>query len=192
MPFPFRKYSLVCKAGFKPQDIMFTPNCVSIEEILEGVKLGVKINIDNISILEQFGNIYGNKIPVCIRINPHILAGGHDKISTGHIDSKFGISIYQMPHVHRVVEATNMRVEGLHMHTGSDILDVEVFLRGAEIMLDVARNFPDLNYVDFGSGFKVPYKPDDYFTDIESLGKDLTRLFKKFCKEYGTGTYPDI
>jgi diaminopimelate decarboxylase len=180
-----QEVQLGLQAGFKPQDIMFTPNCVSIEEIIEGVKLGVKINIDNISILEQFGNLYGNKIPVCVRINPHIMAGGNDKISTGHIDSKFGISIYQMPHVHRVVEATNIRVEGLHMHTGSDILDVEVFLRGAEIMLDVARDFPDLNYVDFGSGFKVAYKPEDYFTDIESLGKDLTRVFKKFCREYG-------
>jgi diaminopimelate decarboxylase len=180
-----QEVQLGLQAGFKPQDIMFTPNCVSIEEIIEGVKLGVKINIDNISILEQFGNLYGNKIPVCVRINPHILAGGHEKISTGHIDSKFGISIYQMPHVHRVVETTNIKVEGLHMHTGSDILDVEVFLRGAEIMLDVARSFPDLNYVDFGSGFKVAYKPEDYFTDIESLGKDLTRVFKKFCKEYG-------
>jgi diaminopimelate decarboxylase len=137
-----QEVQLGLQAGFKPQDIMFTPNCVSIEEIIEGVKLGVKINIDNISILEQFGNLYGNKIPVCVRINPHIMAGGNDKISTGHIDSKFGISIYQMPHVHRVVEATNIRVEGLHMHTGSDILDVEVFLRGAEIMLDVARDFP--------------------------------------------------
>lgn len=180
-----QEVQLGLQAGFKPQDIMFTPNCVSIEEIIEGVKLGVKINIDNISILEQFGNLYGNKIPVCVRINPHILAGGHEKISTGHIDSKFGISIYQMPHVHRVVEATNITVEGLHMHTGSDILDVEVFLRGAEIMLDVARSFPDLNYVDFGSGFKVAYKPEDYFTDIDNLGKDLTRVFKKFCKEYG-------
>jgi diaminopimelate decarboxylase len=180
-----QEVQLGIRAGFEPQDIIFTPNCVSIEEILEGIKLGVKINIDNISILEQFGNLYGDKIPVCIRINPHIMAGGHNKISTGHIDSKFGISIYQMPHVHRVVEATNIRVEGLHMHTGSDILDVEVFLRGAEIMLNVAKEFPDLAYVDFGSGFKVPYKPDDYFTNIESLGKDLTRLFKKFCREYG-------
>ena len=180
-----QEVQLGLKAGFSPQDIMFTPNCVSIEEILEGVKQGVRINIDNISILEQFGNLHGNRVPVCIRINPHILAGGHEKISTGHIDSKFGISIYQLPHVHRVVEATNLKVEGLHMHTGSDILDVDVFLRGAEIMLDVARSFPELDYIDFGSGFKVPYKPDDYFTNIDSLGKDLARRFKKFCKEYG-------
>ncbi|MBN1413706.1 MAG: diaminopimelate decarboxylase [Bacteroidales bacterium] len=173
------------KAGFNPKDIIFTPNCVSIEEIQEGASLGVKINIDNISILEQFGHLYGNAMPVCIRINPHILAGGNTKISTGHIDSKFGISIYQLPHVLRVVEANHMKVEGLHMHTGSDILDVEVFLRGTEIMLETAKNFHELDYIDFGSGFKVPYKPDDYFTDIDMLGKDLTRSFKKFCKTYG-------
>ncbi len=180
-----QEVQLGIRAGFQPQDIIFTPNCVSIEEIQEGVGLGVKINIDNISILEQFGHLYGNTIPVCIRINPHILAGGNNKISTGHIDSKFGISIYQLPHVLRVVETNHMKVEGLHMHTGSDILDVGVFLRGAEIMLDSAKNFRELNYIDFGSGFKVPYKPDDYFTDIDMLGKDLTRLFNKFCKSYG-------
>ena len=180
-----QEVQLGLKAGFTPKDIIFTPNCVSIEEIQEGASLGVRINIDNISILEQFGHIYGNSIPVCIRINPHILAGGNTKISTGHIDSKFGISIYQLPHVLRVIETNRMKVEGLHMHTGSDILDVDVFLRGTEIMLETAKSFPELDYIDFGSGFKVPYKPDDYFTDIDVLGKDLTRLFKKFCKSYG-------
>jgi len=113
------------------------------------------------------------------------MAGGHDKISTGHIDSKFGISIYQMPHVHRIVDTIGIRVEGMHMHTGSDILDVDVFLRGAEVMFDVARSFKNLDYIDFGSGFKVPYKPDDYSTDIDSLGKELSKRFKKFCKDYG-------
>ena len=180
-----QEVELGLKAGFLPKDIIYTPNCVSLEEIEKVVKMGVHINIDNISILEQFGNIHGSEIPVCIRINPHILAGGNTKISTGHIDSKFGISIYQMPHVNRVVEANNMKVEGLHMHTGSDILDVEVFIKGTEIMLDVAKNFKDLEYIDFGSGFKVPYKPDDYSTDIDLLGKELTKKFKSFCKDYG-------
>lgn len=173
------------KAGFKPENIMYTPNCVSFEEIQLAVEAGVSINIDNISILEQFGNTYGNEVPVCIRINPHILAGGNPKISTGHIDSKFGISIYQMRHVHRVIKSGNIRVEGLHMHTGSDILDVDVFLRGAEILLDTAHHFPDLKYVDFGSGFKVPYKPNDGSTDIEQLGEKLGKRFNDFCEEYG-------
>ena len=180
-----QEVELGLKAGFNVRDIIYTPNCVSIDEIEKVVKLGININIDNISILEQFGLLHGKKIPVCIRINPHIMAGGNQKISTGHIDSKFGISFYQMPHVHRVIAANNMKVEGLHMHTGSDILDVDVFIKGTKILLDVAKDFKELKYIDFGSGFKVPYKSDDIYTDIEVLGNELTKQFTEFCKNYG-------
>jgi diaminopimelate decarboxylase len=180
-----QEVTLGLRAGFDPQDILFTPNCVSIEEIEEAMELGVRINIDNISILEEFGNKHGSKVPVCIRINPHILAGSNHKISTGHIDSKFGISIYQMPHVHRIVETNHMKVEGLHMHTGSDILDVEVFLRATEIMFETAKSFRGLDYIDLGSGFKVPYRADDIETDVEALGQHLSTRFNEFCREYG-------
>jgi diaminopimelate decarboxylase len=173
------------KAGFTPEEIIYTPNCVSMEEIDLAVKEGVMINIDNISILEQFGLKYGNTVPICIRINPHVMAGGNINISTGHIDSKFGISIYQMRHVDRVVKNTGLNVIGLHMHTGSDIVDVDIFLRAADILFEQAEHFPDLTFIDFGSGFKVPYKPDDHSTDIEELGEKLTARFKEFCSEYG-------
>ncbi len=172
------------QVGFKPEDIIYTPNCVSLEEIKMAVEYGVKINIDNISILEQFGQELKN-VPVCIRINPHIMAGGSAKISVGHIDSKFGISFHQMPLVKRVVEATGLKVEGIHMHTGSDIMDSEVFLMGAEILFNTAKDFPDLQYIDFGSGFKVPYKPNDISTDIEDLGEKISARFNAFCEEYG-------
>ena len=173
------------KAGYDPEEILFTPNSVSFKEIQEGIELGLKINIDNISILEQFGHLYHQKIPVCLRINPHIMAGGHSNISTGHIDSKFGISILQMRHVHRVINTNNIRVEGLHMHTGSDILDADVFIQAAGIIFDVAKEFNDLQFIDFGSGFKVAYREGDVTTDIHSLGKKLSKSFNNFCKEYG-------
>lgn len=172
------------KAGFAPEDIMYTPNCVSLEEIEMAVKEGVRINIDNISILEQFDESHKD-IPVCIRINPHIMAGGSSKISVGHIDSKFGISIHQMPLVHRVIQTTGLKVEGIHMHTGSDILDADVFLRGAEILFNIAKEFDDLEFIDFGSGFKVPYKENDISTDIEELGEKISVRFNEFCKDYG-------
>ncbi len=171
-------------AGFLPEEILYTPNCVSIEEMEQAVGLGVKVNVDNISMLEQFGQRFPN-YPLCLRINPHIMAGGNSKISTGHIDSKFGISFHQLPLVQRIIKATGIIVEGLHMHTGSEILDSEVFLTGAEILLNVADSFPDLTYVDFGSGFKVPYKENDIETDIEDLGIQITKRFKAFCKSYG-------
>jgi diaminopimelate decarboxylase len=180
-----QEVELGLKAGFKPKDILFTPNCVSMEEIDEGVALGVRINIDNLSILEQFGDKYGDKVPVGIRLNPHVMGGGNAKISTGHIDSKFGISIYQMPHLLRVIETNNMKIDGIHMHTGSDILDAEVFLRAANILLDTAKNFQNLSYIDFGSGFKVPYKEGDIATDIQDFGKQLTIRIKEFYEDYG-------
>lgn len=173
------------KAGFPPEDILYTPNCVSFEEIKTAVGLGISINIDNISILEQFGNEYGNTVPVCIRINPHVLAGGNSHIQTGHIDSKFGISLHQIRHVMRVVSANNIHVVGLHMHTGSDILDAEVFTRAAELLFDIASDFKDLQYIDLGSGFKVAYRQDDVTTDVERLGKVLGDRFLEICKDYG-------
>ena len=171
-------------AGFAPHDIIFTPNGVSLEEIEEVAKLGVQINIDNLSILELFGQKHP-ETPVCIRINPHVMAGGNSKISVGHIDSKFGISIYQVPHIKRVVENTGMHINGIHMHTGSDILDIDTFIRATEILFDVATQFDNLDFIDFGSGFKVPYKEGDISTDIEQLGKQLSKRFNHFCKEYG-------
>lgn len=171
-------------AGFKPESIIFTPNGVSLEEIEEAAALGVQINIDNLSILEQFGSKHPD-IPVCIRINPHVMAGGNSKISVGHIDSKFGISIHQIPHLLRIVEVTNMNINGIHMHTGSDILDIDVFLYASEILFETAKNFKDLEFIDFGSGFKVPYKAGDIETNVDELGKKLTKKFNTFCKDYG-------
>ncbi len=171
-------------AGFEPHQIIYTPNGVSFEEIEEVAQLGVQINIDNLSVLEHFGTKYPN-VPVCIRINPHVMAGGNSNISVGHIDSKFGISIHQMPHILRIVENTKMHINGIHMHTGSDILDIEVFLYAAEILFDAAKNFKTLDFLDFGSGFKVPYSKGDIETDIEELGKKLSKRFNAFEKEYG-------
>ena len=171
-------------AGYEPDKIFYTPNGVSLEEIEEVNTMGVQINIDNLSILEQFGTKYP-EVPVCIRINPHVMAGGNANISVGHIDSKFGISVHQLPHLVRIVENTKMNIVGIHMHTGSDILDIEVFLYAAEILFDAAKSFKNLEFLDFGSGFKVPYKKDDIETDIEELGKKLSKRFNAFCTEYG-------
>ncbi len=181
----FQEIELALHAGFSPGDILFTPNCVSIEEYRAAVERGVRINIDNISVLDRFGHEYGARVPVCIRVNPHIYAGGSHHLQTGHIDSKFGISIHQMRHVHRIVSSHGMKVDGLHMHTGSDILEPEVFLRGAELLYETAKDFPDLRFIDLGSGFKVPYKEGDVTTDIARLGDAISRSFSSFCSSYG-------
>ncbi|MDR6300388.1 diaminopimelate decarboxylase [Mesonia maritima] len=179
-----QEIKLGLEAGVTPDKIIYTPNGVSMEELEMAVELGVQINIDNLSVLEQFGTKFP-KTPVCIRINPHVMAGGNTNISVGHIDSKFGISIHQMPHLLRIVENTKMNINGIHMHTGSDILDVEVFLYASEILFDAAKNFKDLEFLDFGSGFKVPYHENDISTNVEEFGKKLSKRFNQFCNTYG-------
>lgn len=176
---------LALRAGFQPSQIMFTPSGVDFGEITEGVKLKLTINLDNLSALEKFGQKYQGTYPASIRLNPHIMAGGNYKISTGHSNSKFGISVYQLPEIHDVVKRHNMTINGLHIHTGSDITESEVFLKMADILFGVARDFPQLRFLDFGSGFKVAYKEDDIVTNVYDLGLKLTKVFNEFCQSYG-------
>ncbi len=173
------------KAGYKAQEIMYTPSGVSFAEIEEAVALGLIINIDNIPTLRWFGQEYGGRIPCFVRVNPHVRAGGNAKIQVGHIDSKFGVSVTQMAEVRQVVNSLSIDVCGIHMHSGSDIVDNELFLAAAQAVFEAATGFPNLKYIDLGSGYKVPYKPGDKETDIEGLGKSLGSAFKDFCQKTG-------
>ncbi len=176
---------LAVKAGFIPKEIMFTPSCVHFDEIVAGVEMGMYINLDNLSVLEKFGKKYGNRYPCCIRLNPHILAGGNYKISTGHESSKFGISVFQLQQVMEIVANYRIEVNGLHIHTGSEISDTEVYLKMAEILFGVAAEFPSLKFIDFGSGFKVAYKEGDMVTNVYDLGMKLGKAFREFYERYG-------
>ncbi|MBC7450195.1 MAG: diaminopimelate decarboxylase [Cytophagales bacterium] len=176
---------LALKAGFDAKSIMFTPNCVDFSEIEEAVTLGVQINIDNLPFLTRFGKQYGNTVSCCIRVNPHINAGGNEKIMTGHKGSKFGISIEQINEVYEIVDEYEIKVNGVHVHSGSDFKNADAFVRAAEIVYSVAMQFTELTFLDFGSGFKVAYKEGDYTTDIEELGKKMSDSFKAFCFNYG-------
>jgi diaminopimelate decarboxylase len=172
-------------AGSSAAEIMYTPSGVSFAEIQEAVQIGVMVNVDSLPLLEKFGQTYGSTVPVCIRINPHILAGGNLKISTGHKDSKFGISIEQLPQILELVKRYQIPVAGLHLHTGSDIYDAAVFLKGGNVLFESAMQFPDLRFLDFGGGFKVAYSSEDKATDIPELGRIVSAAFQEFCKTYG-------
>ncbi len=171
--------------GFTPDQIGYTPSGVQWSEIEEAVALKVKIHLDSVPLMQRFGERFGASVPVGLRLNPHVLAGGNLKISTAHERSKFGISILQLDDIHAVREKTGLIIEGLHQHTGSEIKESETFLQVAEIMLDAAKKFPDLRYLDFGGGFKVPYKPNEKGTDMAHVGAAIGERFNRFCKEYG-------
>ncbi len=169
-------------AGFVPSQILYTTNGIAFDEIKEAVALGVHVNIDSLSNLDKFGAAYGNAYPVGIRLRPNIMAGGNLKISTGHDKSKFGIPVTQIEDVLVIQKKYDLHIYALHIHTGSEIKDVEVFVAGLEVLFNIIPHFKDLKVIDLGGGFKVPYKDGDAETDINLLSKEIYKAFEKFEK----------
>lgn len=179
-----QEVDLALLAGFEPHEIMFTPNCVSFAEVEAAIQKGVRLNLDNLPMLALLGEKYP-EVPVCIRFNPSVLAGGNAKISVGHEGAKFGVNIRQLPAVLDLVSRYGLQVEGVHMHTGSDILDVAAYLEALEALLGAAAAFKDLQFIDIGSGFKVAYKAGGPATDMALLGQQVSDRFRQFCQSYG-------
>lgn len=174
------------KLGYKKEDILYTANNITIEEMHEIKKTGVLFNIGSISGLEKFSSAYpGSK--VCLRFNPDVYAGAHKHVKTGGDITKFGILRSDINIVRKVTNKYNIKVVGLHEHTGSGIGETEKFYESMNNLLKIAsrNNFPDLEFIDFGGGFKVPYKPTSKRIDFVSFGENITSIFSDFCKTYG-------
>ncbi len=176
---------LAFKAGFRAEQILYTSNSVSFEEIAEARALGVHINIDSISNLQKFATANRGSYPVGIRIRPDIMAGGNLQISTGHDKSKFGITLSDLPEVYRLIREDDLRVRVLHIHTGSEIKDIDVFLKGLNLLFSLATNFPHLEVIDLGGGFKVPYEEGEKGTDIEGLAQAVAKHYYDFENRTG-------
>ena len=175
---------LAIRAGFEPANILYTSNGIAFSEIEEAVSLGVNVNIDSLSNLEKFGKKFGHSYPVGVRLRPNIMAGGNLKISTGHEKSKFGIPIEQLDKILALVQENNLFICGLHIHTGSEIKDVSVFMQVADIFFELAPHFPELSYLDLGGGFKVPYKDGETGTDVPLLGEKVAGVINKLKETY--------
>ncbi len=176
---------LAIHVGVDPSNILYTSNSVDFEEIKEAVSLGVHINIDSLSNIEKFGITYGNRYPVGVRIRPDIMAGGNLKISTGHDKSKFGIPAKQINELKALQEKYKINIATLHIHTGSEIKDVAVFLQSAEVFEQMLPDFPTVNILDFGGGFKVPYQPNEKGTDIALLGAEVNKIMAALSAKVG-------
>ncbi|MBT3169040.1 MAG: diaminopimelate decarboxylase [Candidatus Cloacimonetes bacterium] len=174
------------QAGFSPEEIVYTPNIEYFSEIIKAAEMGVSINIENLSNLEKFGKEFGNRIPCCIRLNPNIIAEAErEKVSNWHNQSKFGISLFQFDKLEKLVEKYHLRINGIHIHSSHAIMTTEIFLKGAKIIFDLAKKFPDLEYFDFGGGIKVADFEGENVIDIVELGAEFKVVFDEFCAEYG-------
>ena len=174
-----QEVELALYVGFKTDQIFYTPSGVELSEIKKAFKLGVQINIDNISALKKITENLSN-VKLGIRINPNVRAGGNSKISVGDSESKFGLNTSEIQEAKKIISENNISVNGLHIHTGSDIEDINSFLKACDFVFEQAKGFDELEFLDFGSGFKVKYFENDSETDVIELGKRLGDKFLKF------------
>jgi diaminopimelate decarboxylase len=171
---------LALRAGFSPDRILYTSNSIDFSELEAAQQAGVHLNIDSLSNLEKFGRKFSSSYPVGIRLRPNILAGGNLKISTGHSSSKFGVPLEQLDAVQDIVRQTGLVIHALHIHTGSEIKEVAVFFQGVELLLGLLPQFPAVQVIDLGGGFKVPYAPGETGTDIAGLGQQLAARLHEY------------
>jgi diaminopimelate decarboxylase len=176
---------LALHVGFLPNNILYTSNSVGFDEISIAVELGVNVNIDSLSNLEKFGQAFGGTKAIGVRIRPDVMAGGNLKISTGHVKSKFGIPLTQLDTLKSIQEKYKLNIRTLHIHTGSEIKDVAVFMKSAEVFDTLLPHFPTVEVLDFGGGFKVPYAPDEQGTDMALLGAEVNKVMKQLSEKFG-------
>lgn len=171
------------KCGFNKDEILYTPNGVSFEEIKQAFKLGVKINLDSIESVKDFVNDFGNQ-SITVRINPGIYAGGNDNVSVGHSKSKFGIPEERIDELLDMEKKGKIKITGLHIHTGSDITKNNQFKEGIKKIFSIARDFKNIESIDLGGGIKIPYFKDDTSTNLNDYVKEVLKELKKFELEF--------
>ena len=177
---------LALRLGFTPDRIVYTANNMTDAEFDRVMKTGVIVNIGSLSRLKKTAKNYpGAKL--CLRFNPDVCDGDNAKTMTGGDLTKFGILLDAVEEVKAIVKSGNLHIVGLHEHPGSGIQHTESVLQSMRNLLAIAtpENFPELEFMDFGGGFKVPYRPDESRIDYVAMGKQICELFNNFCKSYG-------
>ena len=167
------KIGLIC--GFNNEDITFTPNGVSFNEIEEAYNLKVKINLDSLESIKDFSKKFSS-YPISIRVNPNILSGGNKNVSVGHDKSKFGIPQDYLDEIAEMENKKNIIIEGIHIHTGSDIVELDNFQEAFKKIFLVAKKFKNVKILNFGGGLKIPYFKGDSKTNILSLSNSIKKL----------------
>lgn len=177
---------LALQAGFAPERILFTANMMTDKEIHQVQKCGVLFNIGSVSELERYGRFYPSH-KVCIRFNPDVVAGFHENVRTGGKDTKFGIFLSQLEQVKTIAKKYHLTIVGIHEHTGSGIPETVAMMAGFKNIIHIVRkeHFPELQFVDFGGGFKVPYQPEEKPVDYAAFGRIVVELFIQTCQEFG-------
>lgn len=174
----------VLNNGFKTEQIIFTGSGQRQSDLLRVADQGIQINVDSLNQLQWLAN-HGKTQKVSLRVNTDYGDGHHQHVVTGGNKSKFGIHISSLDTAKEIASSGGLIVNGLHQHIGSLILNPETFIQAMEKLYLVAHDFSDLEFIDFGGSFGVPYRPDQSELDFAKLGQMITDSYNNFTNDYG-------
>lgn len=177
--------ALALRIGFAPEDLLFSANNMTDEEMHAAHEAGALLNIGERSRLEKFGRAYPGA-RVCLRLNPEVGAGHHAHVVTAGAESKFGLPLDDMEAARAVVRQHGLRVVGLHQHIGSGIRDVERFGRAVQVLLGAAERFDQLELINVGGGLSIPYRPGEASLDAGRFGEAVGRPLRDFFGARGS------
>lgn len=171
--------------GYKEDQIVFTGNNSSMEDLIAVHGEGVLLNIGSISELEKFGQMFpGEKLS--IRINPGIGQGECEGIVTAGVVSKFGIHGMHLEHAREIIHKYRLNIVGLHCHIGSGFYESEIFAQAVQVLLNIAKSFSTIEFVDFGGGYGVRYWSDqkpihlpDFYRKMKPMVEEFQKLMKR-------------
>ena len=173
-------------AGYKPEELFYVSNNVSADEFKEVIAAGVMVSCDSLSQLELYGKVNpGGR--VAIRFNPGVGAGHCAKVVTGGKNTKFGVNKDLVPEVKEILKKYNLKLVGINQHVGSLFMEPTPYIEGVQSLLEIAEQFEDLEFVDMGGGFGIPYKKQEGQPrlELEKTGEKLTQIMNEWTEKYG-------
>lgn len=177
---------VLLKAGYKPEELFYVGNNVSAEELKFVVESGVLASCDSVSQLKLFGRINpGGR--VAVRFNPGVGAGHHEKVVTAGKNTKFGVNMDLVPEVKAALKEHGLKLVGINQHIGSLFMEPGPYLEGVKSLLGIAAQFEDLEFVDMGGGFGIPYRKQEgqHRLSLGETGDRLTELLNEWTDSYG-------
>ena len=173
------------QAGFTPDQILYVSNNVSAKEMQFAIEHQIMVSVDSVSQLERYGKLNPGG-DVTVRFNPDVGAGHHAKVVTGGKKTKFGVQRTFINDVKAILKRYNLRLVGVNQHIGSLFMDSAPYLESIESLLSIAAQFEDLEFVDFGGGFGIPYRKQEgeQRLDLKALGHMLDHTFEQWVAEY--------
>jgi len=154
--------------GIDPGRLLFTPNFAPRSEYEWALGKGVHLTLDNLHPLRHWPELFRGR-DVLVRVDTNFGRGHHDHVRTAGVHSKFGIPLFELDELDRLVAAAGCRVVGLHAHTGSGVFDVKNWAQVGQLLGGLSKRFPDVRVIDLGGGLGVPEKPGQVPVDLAQL-----------------------